>query len=79
MNCTVKMCAHVLGLSIMSDSLQPHGRQPTSLLCPWDSPGKNSGVGFHALLKGIFSTPLMSPALASGLFTTEPPGKLQSR
>ena len=25
-----------------------------SLLCPWDSPGKNTGVGFHALLQGIF-------------------------
>ena len=35
----------------MSDSVQPHGRQPTSLLCPWDSPGKNTGVGCHFLLQ----------------------------
>ena len=28
----------------MSDSLRPHGLQPTRLLCPWDSPGKNTGV-----------------------------------
>ena len=27
----------------VSDSLQPHGPQPTRLLCPWDSPGKNTG------------------------------------
>ena len=31
-------------------------REPTSLLCPWDSPGKNPGVGCHALLLGIFLT-----------------------
>ena len=38
----------------MSNSLQPYGLQPTKLLCPWDSPGKNSGVGCHALLQRIF-------------------------
>ena len=31
----------------MSDSLWPHGLSPTSLLCPWDSPGKDTGVGCH--------------------------------
>ena len=30
--------------SVVSDSLQPHGLKPTSLLCPWNSPGKNTGV-----------------------------------
>ena len=35
----------------MSDSVQPHRRQPTRLCCPWDSPGKNSGVGCHFLLQ----------------------------
>ena len=29
---------------------------PARLLCPWDSPGKNTGVGCHLLLKGIFPT-----------------------
>ena len=33
--------------SVMSDSLQPHGLQPTRLLRPWDSPGKSTGVGYH--------------------------------
>ena len=36
--------------SVMSDSSQPHGLQPTTLLRPWDSPGKSTGVGCHRLL-----------------------------
>ena len=35
--------------SVVSDSLQPHGVQPTSLLGPWNSSGKNTGVGCHFL------------------------------
>ena len=31
-------------LSVMSDSLRPHRREPTRLLCPWDSSGKNTGM-----------------------------------
>ena len=37
--------------SVMSDSVRPHRRQPTRLPRPWDSPGKNTGVGFHFLLQ----------------------------
>ena len=37
--------------SVVSDSLQPHGLYPARLPCPWDSPGKNSGVGCHFLLQ----------------------------
>ena len=37
----------------MSDSVRPHRRQPTRLPCPWDSPGKNTGVGCHFLLQCI--------------------------
>ena len=47
----------------MSDSLQPHGLQPTRLLCPWDFPGKNTGVGFCALLQGLFLTQGLNPHL----------------
>ena len=36
--------------SVMSDSVRPHRRQPTRLHHPWDSPGKNTGVGCHWLL-----------------------------
>ena len=35
----------------MSDSVRPHGLQPTRLLRPWDSPVKNTGVGCHFLLQ----------------------------
>ena len=35
----------------MSDSVRPHRRQPTWLPHPWDSPGKNTGVGCHFLLQ----------------------------
>ena len=35
----------------MSDSVRPHRRQPTRLPCPWDSPGKNTGVSCHFLLQ----------------------------
>ena len=35
----------------MSDSVRPHRRQPTRFPCPWDSPGKNTGVGCHYLLQ----------------------------
>ena len=39
---------------VMSDSLQPHGLQTTRLLCPWNSLGKNTGVGSHSFLQRIF-------------------------
>ena len=39
--------------SVVSDSVRPHGLQPTRLLRPWDSPGKNTGVGCHPV--GIFT------------------------
>ena len=52
-----------VGHSVMSDSLQPHGLQPTRLLHPWDSPGKNTGVGCHFLLQGIFPTQGLNPGL----------------
>ena len=37
--------------SVVSDSVQPHRWQPTRLPRPWDSPGKNTGVGCHFLLQ----------------------------
>ena len=47
----------------MFDSLQPHELQPSRLLGPWDSPGKNTGVGRHALLQGIFPTQALNVGL----------------
>ena len=49
--------------SVVSDSLQPHGLKPTRLLCPWDFPGKNTRVGCHFLLQGIFPTQGWNPGL----------------
>ena len=42
----------------MSDSLQPH-----VLYTPWNSPGKNTGVGSCSLLQGIFPTQGLNPGL----------------
>ena len=44
-------CCYVT--SVVSDSAQPHRRQPTRLPRPWNSPGKNTGVGCHFLLQGM--------------------------
>ena len=49
--------------SVMSDSLQSHGQQPTTLLCQWAISVKNTGVGCHFLLQGIFSTQGSNPCL----------------
>ena len=58
-----------------SNSLRTHGLQPARLLCPWDSPGKNTGVGCHFLLLGIFPTQELNSlsyvsCIGSGFFTT---------
>ena len=42
--------------SVVSNSMRPYGLKPTRLLCPWDSPGKNTGVGCCAIFQGIFLT-----------------------
>ena len=58
-----------------------HGLQPASIFCPWDSPGKNTGMGCHFLLQGNLpnsgTEPAFpaSPALAGEFFIAEPAGK----
>ena len=49
--------------SVVSDSFQPHELQPPRHPCPWDSPGKNTGVSFHFLPQGIFPTHRLNPGL----------------
>ena len=50
--------------------------EPARLLCPWNSPGKNTGVGCHVHSPGVLPYPgikptsLMSPALAGGFYAT---------
>ena len=51
------------GRSVMSNPLRPHGLYPTRLLCPWDSPDKNTEVCCHSLLQGIFLTQGSNPGL----------------
>ena len=47
---TLDVPCHVLNHSVVSDSSGPHELQPTRLFCPWDFPGKSTGVGCHCLL-----------------------------
>ena len=47
--------------SVMSDSLRLHGLYPTRLLCPWNFPGKNTGVSCHFLLQGDLPDPGTEP------------------
>ena len=59
----------------MSDSLRPYGLYPARLLCPWDSRGKNAGVGAISCSRGssksgIEHASLTSPAAAGSFFTT---------
>ena len=64
--------------SVMSGSLQPHGLQPARLICPWDFPGKNSGMGCHFLSPGDLPDPRIEPrslAFQADSLPSEPPGK----
>ena len=76
-----------LYISMHAESLQlcptlwPCGLWPSRLLCPYDYPGKNTGVGCRALLQGIFPTQGSKPGLScllhwqAGSLPLAPPGK----
>ena len=49
--------------SVMSDTFQHYGLETPMLLCPWNSPGKNTGEGCHFLLQGIFPAQGLNPGL----------------
>ena len=59
----VVSCLTSISFSVVSDSLLLHGLQTSRLLCPWNSPGMNTGVGSHALLQGIFPTQALNLSL----------------
>ena len=71
-------CVHAC--SVMSGSSWLHGLQPTRLLCPWDSPGKNTEKGLPFPPLGDLPDPEIKPkspvppALAGGFFTPKSPG-----
>ena len=75
------VCVHVyMVVSVMSSSLQPYGLKPARLLCPWGFPGKNTAVGCHTLLQGIFPTQRLNLSLTllcwqEGSLLLVPPGK----
>ena len=48
---TLCCCCCCWVISVVSDPVRPHRRQPTRLPCPWDSPSKNTGMGCHFLLQ----------------------------
>ena len=67
------LCLHVQ--SVMSDPLRLHGLQSPRLLCPWELPGKNTGVGCHFLLQRIFLTEDPISSLTGGSLPLACPGK----
>ena len=60
---TKNVCSRALRSSAVSTLCSP--MDCPRLLCPWDIPGKNTGVGCHFLLQGIFPTQGSSPHLLS--------------
>ena len=76
------VCLHT---SVVSDSMWHYGLQSARLLCPWDSPGKNTGVGLLCLPTedlpnpGIEPASLVSSALVGGFFTTSATCEAQFR
>ena len=77
-----KVCMRVSWIaSVVSNSVWPYGLCPTRLLWPWNSPGKNTGVGCRVLLQGIFPTHGLNPHLLSlmhwqaGSLPLAPPGR----
>ena len=59
----VCVCVCVCVHSVMSDSLQTQELKSTRLVCLWDFPGKNTGLGYHFLLQGIFPIQGSNPCL----------------
>ena len=82
--CQSPSLSHPLCLVVQSclgvNCLRPHGLQPVRLLCLWGFSRQNTGVGFYALLQGIFPTQGLNPGLphcSQILLPSEPPGKSQ--
>ena len=64
--------------SVVSDPVCPYGLQPARLLCPWDSPGQNTGVGLPCPPPGDLPHPETEPGsstLQKDYLSSEPPGK----
>ena len=55
-------CCCLIAMSCLTP-LQPHGLKPARFLCPWDSPGRNTGECYHFLLQGVVPTQGLNPHL----------------
>ena len=66
--CILECCDVLSRFSRVRLFCKPHGPWPARLLCTWDSPGKNTGVGCHAFLQGTFLTQRSNPCLLHLLF-----------
>ena len=84
MNSVMFYVLFVLSRFIVFDSLPPYGLYPAKLLCPWDSPGKNTAVSCHAFHQGIFLAQGSKPGVSCllhwqvGCLSLAPTGKPQS-
>ena len=58
-----ELCVCVLVVPSCPILCDPMDYMPARLLCPWNSPDKNIGVGCHSLLQGIFLTQRLNPGL----------------
>ena len=83
---SARLCCWVA--SVLSNSVRPHRQQPTRLPRPWDSPGKNTGVGCHLLLQcmkvkseseGAQSCPTLSDPMDCSLPGSSTHGIFQAR
>ena len=69
---------HMLVYEVKVTQSRPHGLKPTRLFCPWNSPGRNTEVGCHSLLQGIFPIQGLNLGLLHwqvDSLLSEPPGK----
>ena len=60
---TIQLCVCVCSVAKSCPTLQTHRQEPTRFLCPWDHSGKNTRMGCHFLLQGIFLTKGSNPHL----------------
>ena len=86
MPCHTTHCCCCYVTSVVSDSVRPHRQQPTRLRRPWDSPGKNTGVGCHFRLHCVKvksevaqSSPTLSDLMDCGLPGSSVHGIFQAR
>ena len=77
-NCLTYYLLLLFSCQVLSSSLRSHGLLPARLLCPWDFPGRNTEMGYHVLLQGIFPTQGLKPGLLHWQIDSLPPNLILS-